>query len=52
MDYEYILDKLGYISEAGTILSPNGYDPAWNVTVMMYRVQQLIRTIQDEINKE
>lgn len=52
MDYDYILRKLDYISEAGTIMSQQGYDPAWNVALMMYRVQQLIQIIQDEANKE
>lgn len=52
MDYDYILRKLDYISEAGTMITERGYDPAWNVAVMMYRVQQLIRIIQDEANKE
>lgn len=52
MDYNYILRKLDYISEAGTVISQQGYDPAWNVALMMYRVQQLIQIIQDEANKE
>lgn len=52
MDYDYILRKLDYISEAGTMITERGYDPSWNVAVMMYRVQQLIRIIQDEANKE
>lgn len=52
MDYDYILHKLDYIAEAGTVISQQGYDPSWNVALMMYRVQQLIRIIQDEVNKE
>ena len=52
IDYKYILGKLDYISEAGTIISQKGYDPAWNVALMMHRTQQLIRILQDEANKE
>lgn len=52
MDYDYILRKLDQISEVGTIISQQGYDPAWNVALMMHRVQQLIQIIQDEANKE
>ncbi len=52
MDYAYILNELAYISEAGIIVSQNGYNPAWNVAIMMYRIQQLMITIQNEANKE
>lgn len=52
MDYKYILDKLDYISHSGTILQSNGYDPAWNVALMLHEIQKLIRIIQDEANKE
>ncbi len=31
MDYAYILNELAHISEAGTTVSQNGYNPAWNV---------------------
>ncbi len=52
MNYACILNELSHISEAGTAVSQNGYNPAWNVAVMMYRIQQLMITIQDEANKE
>lgn len=53
MDYKYILDKLDYIAHSGTVLASDGrYEPAWNVAVMLREIQRLIRTIQDEANKE
>lgn len=53
MDYKYILDKLDYIANSGTVLASDGrYEPAWNVVVMLREIQRLIRTIQDEANKE
>lgn len=53
MDYKYILDKLYYIAHSGTVLVGDGrYEPAWNVAVMLREIQQLMRTIQDEVNKE
>ena len=53
MDYNYILDKLDYISQSGTALTMDGkYEPAWNVAVMLRGIQQLIRTEEDEANKE
>ena len=53
MDYNYILDKLDYISQSGTVLTRDcKYEPACNVAVMLRGIQQLIRTIQDEANKE
>lgn len=43
MDYNYILDKLDYISQSGTVLTMDGkYEPAWNVAVMLRGIQQLI----------
>lgn len=53
MDYKYILDKLDYIAHSGTVLASDGrYEPAWNVVVMLREIQRLIRTIQNEANKE
>lgn len=53
MNYKEILDKLDRIAYSGTTLIEKGkYEPAWNVTVMLREIQRLIRTIQDEINKE
>lgn len=52
MDYKYILNKLDYISQSGTVLKSDGYDPAWNVALMLHEIQKLIRIIQDEANKE
>lgn len=53
MNYKEILDKLDHIAYSGTVLLEEGkYEPAWNVTVMLREIQCLIRTIQDEINKE
>lgn len=32
MDYNYILNKLDYISYSGTVLTSDGkYEPTWNV---------------------
>ena len=33
MDYDYILRKLDYVSEAGTMITERGYDSSWNVAV-------------------
>lgn len=53
MNYKEILDKLDHIAYSGTVLLEEGkYEPAWNVIVMLREIQCLIRTIQDEINKE
>lgn len=53
MNYKEILDKLDRIAYSGTALLEKGkYEPAWNVTIMLREIQRLIRTIQDEINKE
>ena len=53
MNYKEILDKLDRIAYSGTALLEKGkYEPAWNITVMLREIQRLIRTIQDEINKE
>lgn len=52
MDYKYILGQLERISEYSTTLQPNGYNPAWNVAIMLHEIHKLIQIIQDEANKE
>lgn len=52
VDYDYILNKLNDISESATLTIHDGYNPAYNVALMLDKIQKLVRIISNETDKK
>lgn len=52
VDYDYILNKLNAISESATLTTHEGYNPAYNVALMLDKIQKLVRIISNETDKK
>ncbi len=53
MDYNYVIDYLtNIISYDGTVLSSEGYNPSYNIALMVSDITKLICKLKDEANQE